>query len=476
MKVPVPEQLLPADELGRVHFIGIGGAALSGIAKIMARRGIEVTGSDDNDTPFLPALRELGVTCHLGYDAAHVAGADTVVVTTAAREDNPEVVEARRLGLRMLPRSAGLAAVMADRSVVAVAGTHGKTTTTSLLTMALLEAGADPSYAIGAVLVQTGSNAEAGEGELFVAEADESDGAFLVYRPHAAIVTNVEADHLDVWGTEEAYRAAFVEFLDTIDPDGFLVCVVDDPGAAVLADAARDRDREVIGVGESATADLRAVDLAFEGSTSRFTVVHGEEILGTVSLQIPGRHYVLDALAALTLGLRLGFRFEELARGLAGFTGSRRRMEAKGEAAGVRVYDSYAHHPVEIAGDLQAARSVAGDGRLVVCYQPHLVSRTRIFGAAMGHELGAADSVVVLDVYVAREDPDPEVTGALVAEAVPLPPQDVRFVPDQRDVAAALAEIARPGDLVLTLGAGTVTEVGPDLLALLTAREGRDGA
>lgn len=476
MRIPVPDELLPADRLGRVHFIGIGGAALSGIARIMAARGVPVTGSDDNDTPFLPALRELGVTCHLGYDAAHLGDADTVVVTTAAREDNPEVLEARRRGLRMLPRSAGLAAVMAGQRVLAVAGTHGKTTTTSLLTMALLETEADPAYAIGAVLVQTGSNAEAGSGDLFVAEADESDGAFLVYRPHAAIVTNVEADHLDVWGSEEAYRAAFVEFVDTVDPDGFLVCVADDPGAADLAAVARTTGREVITVGESAEADLRAVDVVLAGSTSTFTVKRGEQELGNVRLQIPGRHYVLDALAALALGLRLGFDFDALRRGLEGFTGSRRRMEAKGEAAGVRVVDSYAHHPVEIAGDLEAARSVAGDGRLVVCYQPHLVSRTRIFGTAMGEALGVADRVVVLDVYVAREDPDPDVTGRLVADAVPLPPEAVDFAPDLAAATDLLAGIARPGDLVLTLGAGDVTTVGPELLARLETRGGTDGA
>ena len=473
MRIPVPDVLLPAAELGRVHFIGMGGAALSAIAKIMAQQGLEVTGSDDNDTPFLPALRDLGVTCHRGYDAGNVGRADTVVITTAAREDNPEVLEAARRGLRMLPRSAGLAAVMAHKRVLAVAGTHGKTTTTSLLTMALLEAGADPSYAIGAVLVQTGGNAHEGSGELFVAEADESDGAFLVYRPHAGIVTNVEADHLDVWGTEEAYRAAFVEFVDTLDEDGVLVCCIDDPGAADLAGIARADGRTVIGVGEDESADLQATDLVFVGSMSRFTVQRGRHTLGTVELQIPGRHYVLDALAALALGLELGFDFEPLARGLGNFTGSRRRMEAKGEAAGIRVYDSYAHHPVEIAGDLQAARAVAGDGRLIVCYQPHLVSRTRIFGEAMGKALGAADAVVVLDVYVAREDPDPEVTGRLVSDSVPLPREAVRFVPERHDAAAVLAELVVPGDMVLTLGAGDVTEVGPDLLARLAA--GRTG-
>lgn len=472
MRLPVPEEIVAADRLGRIHFVGIGGAALSGIARIMAERGLPVTGSDDQETPFLPALRELGVSVRRGYAADHLGDADTVVVTTAAREDNPEVLEARRRGLLMLPRSAGLASVMQGRRVLAVSGTHGKTTTTSLLTMALLAAGADPTYAIGAVLVQTGSNAHDGSGDLFVAEADESDGAFLVYHPHAAIVTNVEADHLDIWGTEEAYRAAFVEFVDTIDPDGFLVCCVDDDGAADLATEARGRGCEVIGVGESETADLRARDLVFEGTTSTFTVLEADREHGTVRLQIPGRHYVLDALAALALGLRLGHSFDDLRRGLEGFTGSRRRMELKGEAAGVRVFDSYAHHPVEIAGDLQAARAVAGEGRLVVAFQPHLVSRTRIFGRAMGEALGAADEVVVLDVYLAREEADAAVTGRLVADAVPLPASAVTFVPTQDDVAAVLARKARPGDLVLTLGAGSVTEVGPEVLELLA--EGAD--
>ena len=470
MRIEVPEQILPADALGRVHFVGIGGAGLSAIARIMAARGLAVTGSDDQDTPFLPALRELGVTCHLGYDPAHLGDADTVVVTTAARDDNPEVLEARRRGLRVLPRSAGLAAVMAGSRVLAVAGTHGKTTTTGLLTSALLAAGADPSYAVGGVLTATGRNADAGSDDLFVAEADESDGAFLVYRPHAAIVTNVEADHLDNWGTEEAYHRAFDDFADTVDRDGFLVCVVDDAGAAALAATARADGLEVVTVGESEGCDLRVVDLVLEGTTSRCRVLRGDEELGELRLRIPGRHYVLDAVAALAMGLRLGYPFDDLTAGLAAFTGTGRRMEPKGEVGGVRVYDSYAHHPVEIAGDLLAARAVAGDGRVVAAFQPHLVSRTRIFGAEMGRALGAADEVVVLDVYVAREDPDPAVTGRLVADAVPLPADAVHYVPVLSDAAAVLAGCARPGDVVITLGAGDVTTVGPQVVALLEER------
>lgn len=467
MRIPVPDEILPAAELGRVHCVGIGGAGISAIARIMAARGLTVTGSDDQDTPFLPSLRELGVTCHLGYDAAHVGDADTLVVTTAAREDNPEVLEARRRGLRILPRSAGLAAVMAGSRVLAVAGTHGKTTTTGLLTSALLVAGVDPSYAVGGVLTATGRNADAGADDLFVAEADESDGAFLVYRPHAAIVTNVEADHLDNWGTEEAYHRAFEDFADTIDRSGFLVCVLDDPGAAQLARQARAQGLEVITVGESADADLRIHDLVLDGSTSTCRLSRAGGDLGELRLRIPGRHYVLDAVAALAMGLRLGCDADALVEGLGRFTGTGRRMELKGEAAGIRVYDSYAHHPVEIRGDLEAARALAGEGRVVAAFQPHLVSRTRIFGEAMGVALGAADEVVVLDVYVAREDPDPAVTGRLVSDAVPLAAEHVTYADSLAEAARALAERARPGDLVITLGAGDITGVGPQVLDLL---------
>ena len=449
MKVPVPDEILPADRLGRVHFVGIGGAGLSGIARIMLARGIEVSGSDGTDSPTLAALRELGATVYLGHAAEQVRGADTLVVSTAVQEDNPEYVEAVRLGLRVLPRSAALAAVMAGRRVVAVAGTHGKTTTTSLLTVALQAAGADPTYAIGGDLAATGVNAAEGTGDLFVAEADESDGAFLHYAPYAAIVTNVEADHLDNWGTEEAYVAAFDEFAATVADDGFLVCVVDDPGAAALAARQRAAGRRVVEVSAREPGALAGV-----------------------TLWSPGEHYLADALAALAAGAELGHGVDDLVRGIASYTGTKRRMERKGEAAGVRVYDSYAHHPTEIAGDLQAARAVAGEGRVLVAFQPHLVSRTRIFGVAMGEALGAADEVVVLDVYLAREEADPAVTGALVADAVPLPAERVAFVPRFDDVAAALVERARPGDLVLTLGAGTITHIGPRVLELLDARDG----
>lgn len=452
MRVPVPDVIEPADRLGRVHLVGIAGAGLSGIARIMLARGVPVSGCDGADSPTLLALSDLGASVSVGHDAAHADDADTLVVSTAVPDDNPDVVAATARGLRLLPRSAALASVMAGRRVVAVAGTHGKTTTTSLLTVALQAAGADPAYAIGGDLAATGVNAADGTGDLFVAEADESDGAFLVYDTWAAVVTNVEADHLDQWGTAEAYSAAFDQFAEGLHPDGFLVCCVDDPGAAALAERHRAAGRRVVTVGVRTAAD------------------YGPDALGDVELWSPGDHYVADALAALATGETLGFARADLLRGLASYTGTRRRMERKGEVAGVRVYDSYAHHPTEIVGDLQSARARAGEGRLVVAFQPHLVSRTRLFGEEMGHALGAADEVVVLDVYLAREAADPDVTGAVVAEAVPLPPHQVTFVPDLADVAAVLADRAAPGDLVLTLGAGSVTTVGPQLLALLEER------
>ncbi len=453
MRVPIPAEILIADRLGRVHFVGIGGAGLSAIARIMLARGITVSGSDGTDSPTLAALAEAGASVHVGHAASNLGAADTVVVSTAVPEDNPEVRAALTRGLRLIPRSAALASVLAGRRTVAVAGTHGKTTTTSLLTHALMAAGADPSYAIGGDLSATGVNAAEGAGDLFVAEADESDGAFLVYRPYAAVVTNVDADHLDQWGTPEAYAAAFTEFLDRIDPDGFLVTWADSEATARLAATALDKGLEVITYGTSPGADVGPADLGG-------------------GLQVPGEHYALNALAALAVGIRLGFDREELITGLRAWSGTKRRMEFKGEVAGVRIYDSYAHHPSEIRGDLQAAREVAGAGRVLVAFQPHLVSRTRIFGTQMGTELGAADEVTVLDVYLAREEADPQVTGALVAAAVPLPADRVRFEPDFDRVPEVVLRAAQPGDVVLTLGAGTVTGLGPRILDLLDRRVG----
>ncbi len=471
MRVEVPDPVVAAEDLGRVHFVGIGGAALSGLARIMAARGISVSGSDQADSAALSALRSLGVRCWVGHDARHVEDADTVVVSTAVREDNPEVVRARALGLRLWPRAAAVQSVMIGRRSVVVTGTHGKTTTTSMLTTALLAAGAEPSYAIGSTLTASGLNAAAGSGDIFVAEGDESDAAILAYTPVGAVVTNIDVDHLDYFGSREAYAAVFTEFLTRIQPGGFLVSCVDDPGAADLLQQARRQEMAVIGVGLGGGCDVQAVDVRFDGARSSFGVRRRDSFVGTIRLQVPGRHYVVDALAALTAGLELGFDFAPLAAGLETFVGSGRRMEAKGSHDGVAVYDSYAHHPVEIAADLEAARALAGSGRLVVCFQPHLYSRTKVFAQQMGEALSAADDVVVMDVYASREDPDPAVTGALVAAAVPLPAERVSFVPQWSAAAPEVVRRAAPGDVVITLGAGDVTSVAPLVIDLLEARK-----
>ena len=465
--VPAPAETLPPEQLGRVHFIGIGGAGMSGIARILLARGCPVSGSDAKDSVTLTALRALGADVRVGHSAAAVEAADTVVVSTAIRAGNPELVAARERGLRVIPRAAALASVMHGRRSIAIAGTHGKTTTTSLLTVALQHARTDPSFAIGGNLNESGANAHNGSGDLFVAEADESDGSFLLYEPFAAVVTNVEADHLDHYGTPEAVTAAFEAFVARVLPGGFVVLCADDQGSAALASVAAVRGTAVRTYGETPGSDLVLDDLRLAGLGSGFEAVWHGRRLGRVELRLPGRHNVLDAAAALTVGIELGLPFADLVSGLAAFAGTRRRFELKGAVRGVRVFDSYAHHPTELAADLRAARDVAGRGRVVVVFQPHLYSRTRFFAAAFGQALGLADEVVVMDVYAAREDPEPGVSGALVAAAVPLGPDHVTYQPSWSAVAGELVARTRPGDVVLTCGAGDVTMIGPEVLALL---------
>jgi UDP-N-acetylmuramate--alanine ligase len=463
---PVPS--LP--ELGAVHFIGIGGAGMSGIARILLARGVRVSGSDRRDTPTLLALRALGARVAVGHDPTHLGDADTVVVSTAIRADNPELVAARARGLRVLPRAVALAAVMAGRRSVAVAGTHGKTSTTSMLTVAVQACGADPSFAIGGDLNESGSNAHAGEGDVFVAEADESDRSFLLLSPFGAIVTNVEADHLDNYGDLAAVEAAFDRFLETVDPEGFVVVCADDPGAARLRGVRSTAQLRTYG--RAPDADLRLVDLQVLPDGTSYTAVLDGRDLGRVQIQVPGEHMALNSAAALLAGLELGLPADGLIEGLARFGGVHRRFELKGVVGGVRVYDDYAHHPTEVTAQLRAARAVAGGGRLIVAFQPHLYSRTREFAEGFGRALGLADEVVVMEVYGAREDPVPGVTGAMVADAVPLPADRVLFEPSWSAAAPALAARARPGDLVVTMGAGDVSMVGPEVLETLRVAEG----
>lgn len=451
--------------LERAHLVGVGGAGMSGIARILADRGLAVSGSDARDSPVLAGLAGRGVRTAVGHAAANLellaGGPTAVVVSTAVRPDNPEVIAARAVGIPVVRRADALAALMTGRRSVCVAGTHGKTSTTSMLTVALQRAGLDPSFAIGGELTGSGLGAHHGTGDVFVAEADESDGSFLAFSPHGAVITNLEPDHLDHHGTASAYTAVFDQFVDRIEPGGFLVVCVDDPGAAALA--ARVPLRRVVRYGRSDAADVRL------SAESAVRLIDGREV--PLTLAVPGEHMLLNAVAALAAGVELGVDPELLADGLAGYAGVRRRFERKGAVGGVVVYDDYAHHPTEVAAQLAAAREVVGDGRLVVVFQPHLYSRTAMFAAEFGAALAAADLVVVLDVYGAREDPAPGVTGELIAAAVP-DRAAVLYHPSRPTAAAFVAGVVRPGDLVITMGAGDVTAIGPELLTRLQESDG----
>lgn len=465
--------------LARVHLVGIGGAGMSGIARILLARGSEVSGSDAHDSRTVLALRAQGARIATGHAVENLAEEPpptAVVVSTAIRQDNPELVEARRRGITVLRRAEALAALMADHRVSCVAGTHGKTSTTSMLTVALQHCRLDPSFAIGGDLNDSGSNAHYGGGGVFVAEADESDGSFLVFAPSVAVVTNVEPDHLDHHGTESAYTTAFEEFVNRIEPGGVLIACADDAGSAALADRAEAAGVRVRRYGKSVGAPgsgghARIVGYRPDSDGGVATVELAE---GTVDLQVsvPGEHMAGNAVAALLAGLELGASLDGMLAGLAAFGGVRRRFEFRGRAGGVRVYDDYAHHPTEVAAQLEAARSVAGAGRLIVVFQPHLFSRTAAFAEEFAEALGAADFVVLLDVYGAREDPQPGVTGALIEDAISLPAERVRYEPSLTSVAPVVAELVRPGDLVVTMGAGDVTMLGPEILAEIERRGG----
>jgi UDP-N-acetylmuramate--alanine ligase len=455
--------------LERVHLVGIGGAGMSGIARILLDRGMAVSGSDAKESPTLMTLRAQGAHVAVGQYAANLDLLDgdptAVVVSSAIKAENPELVEARSRGLTVLHRSEALAALMEGHRVACVAGTHGKTSTTSMLTVALQHCRLDPSFAIGGDLNESGANAHHGAGGIFVAEADESDGSFLAFSPSVAVVTNVEADHLDHHGTVEAYNAVFESFVDRLVPGGVLVACVDDPGSAALALLAESRGVRVRRYGRAAADVTMTSYEPVDGGGLASILLDGSPV--EVRVAVPGEHMALNALGALVAGLELGAPLSGLLEGIAGFGGVRRRFEFKGRAGGVRVYDDYAHHPTEVAAQLQAARPTAQGGKLIVIFQPHLYSRTRMFATEFGKALGLADEVVVLDVYGAREQPEPGVTGRIIAEAVPLPATQVRFEPSFEKVPALVAGLATEGDLVLTMGAGDVTMLGAELIAAL---------
>lgn len=484
---PVP----PAHDLGAVHLIAIGGSGMSGVARMLLAGGVPVSGSDRSDSPALRSLEAAGARVHVGHDATHLGGADTVVISGAIPEDNPELAAARAAGLRVLHRAQGIASLLPGRDALAVAGANGKTTTSALATTALRAAGADPGYVIGAPLAQTGASADPGApGSPVVVEADESDGSFLAYRPRVAIVTNVQPDHLDFYGDVEAVERAYLDFTRTIRPGGLLVTHADDPGAARLAAAARAEGIRVVTWGEGEDADVRLTDVSSSGMQCAGTLTWDRDLgpvaAGTtlrLQVPVPGEHNVHNATAALLAATAgLGLPVGPVVDGLGQFSGAHRRFERVGEAAGVEVVDDYAHNAPKVAAVVRAARSAAAGRRVVVAFQPHLFSRTREFARGFADGLAGADVVVLLPVYGARETQEqfPGVTSGLLADLLRARPEgpEVHEVAGLDQAAPALAEIVRrdgsdaeASDLVVTVGAGDITRVGPQLLALLGRSE-----
>ena len=468
------------EQLGHVHFIGMGGAGMSAIARIMLGLGVTVSGSDAKASAGLNDLAALGAAVHVGHDRKNVAGVDTVVVSTAIRADNPELVAAQVAGLRVLHRSQALAASMAGDRVVAVAGTHGKTTTTSMITVMLRGAGVDASFAVGGTVQALGVNAAHGTADVFVAEADESDASFLNYSPSIAVVTNLEADHLDHYGTAEAVFAAFESFTALLPADGVLVACADDAGSARLAVLASAAGHRTVTYGFAEAADIRIVPGTGTGMETDTALAIPGTLLGAgavgiavpLHLQVPGAHNISNAAAAVAVALELGVNVQDATAALASFNGAARRFEAKGEGRGVRVFDDYAHHPTEVTAALKAARTVADGHKVHVLFQPHLFSRTREFAAAFAHALDLADTVAVLDIYPAREDPIPGVSSMLVTDDLSVP---IGYAPDPAAAVAALTGVAQAGDIILTVGAGDVTDYGPVLVAALNAGLGNAG-
>ncbi|NCZ56859.1 MAG: UDP-N-acetylmuramate--L-alanine ligase [Actinobacteria bacterium] len=448
----------------RVHFIGIGGAGMSGLARIALTHGAHVSGSDEKDSSVLAALAALGATVFSSHSAEHVNGADLVIYSNAISQSNAERVAAAAQNIPTYTRAQALALLMSQSISIAVAGTHGKTTTSSMLTVALQACGVDPSFAIGGTISASGSNAHRGTGEYFVAEADESDGSFIEYKPFGAIVTNVEHDHVDYFATPADVTAAFQEFARTISPEGFMVYCADDAGSLALGRWAQGIT--CISYGEHQESDLHIdqVELGAKGSRAR-ALWKGKSI-GHLELNVPGRHNIDNAAAALAVGLHLGLPTAALLAGLASFAGTGRRFELKGTVHGIRVIDDYGHHPTEIKVTLEAARRYAGDGRLLVIFQPHRYSRTQAFMSAFATALSLADYVSLLEIYAASEKPIPGVSSEVIAESM----ANGKYIPNFVDATDEMIEMAKPGDVIITLGAGDVSSLGPIIIEGLTKR------
>jgi UDP-N-acetylmuramate--alanine ligase len=452
-----------------VHLVGAGGAGMSALGTVLLERGHPVSGSDLTAGRQIEALRALGAEITIGHRQELPAGVDVVVVSTAVTADNPEIAAAHAAGLAVWRRAELLAALLVGRRGVLVSGTHGKTTTTAMLTVALQQAGLDPTFAIGGTLHDAGTSAHHGSGHLFVAEADESDGSFLVYRPEVAVVTNVELDHHDHWGSETELAGAFATFLARRRQGGIAVCGVDDAGGRRLAATAHP---PVVTYGLADDAQVRAHDLARERGATVFRVTADRTDLDRWRVRLPGAHNVVNALAVVAVAWALGLDLAAVRQALASFAGTHRRFQQVGHRRGVTVVDDYAHHPAEVRAVLAAARQSQPRGRIVAVFQPHLYSRTLALADDFGVALAGADMAVVTDVYGAREQPVPGVSGKLVADAVSAAGGRVSYVPNGVEIPEAVAELVEDSDLVLTLGAGDITETGPQILQRVEQRRG----
>lgn len=460
------KKLRELHDIKKIHFVGIGGAGMSPLAKVMCELGYEVTGSDREDSGVIRALRDLGAKITLGgQKGENVRGADAIVVSSAIPFDNPEVLAAKDLGIQKLHRSDINAALVNEYKGIAVAGAHGKTTTSAMLGVVLESAGVSPTIIVGGEVPDLGTNARLGSSEYLVSEADESDGSFLKLHPHIAVVTNVEDDHMDHYGTMENIIKAFTQFLENVDKEtGWAVLCFENEN---LRNIAGQLDRKYISYGIEQPADYNAENLTYEGTGIAFDVRHGEERLGHVSLNIPGRHNVLDALACIVTGLSIGVPFPKLAEGLARFHGAKRRFQTKGRDQDIWVVDDYAHHPTEIAATLKAAKETQ-PRRLVCVFQPHRYSRTQLLHEEFGRAFVAADKLVLTDVYAAGEAPLEGISGETILEEVNRQSgQDVTYIQDKTQLAGFLRQQVQPGDLIITMGAGDIYKTGEELVELL---------
>ena len=456
------------DGIRRAHFIGIGGYGMSAVARVLLDMGIKVTGSDVAENKLIKRLLERGAIVHIGHDASHVEGADLVVYSSSIPEENVERIEARRKGIPVLHRSQMLARLLNDRFGIAVAGAHGKTTTSSMIALALELCGKDPTFVIGGEILGLDGNAKAGKSMYVVAEADESDGTFLEYYPSIAVVTNVEQDHLENYdGDFNKLKRAYRQFLSQVKPDGLTVLCLDDPHLREIASQLHNR---VITYGIDRPADYNAVDIRRQGRQVSFRVVRGEEELGEMMLNVPGRHNVNNALAALIVCLETGLSFPEAAAALGRFQGAKRRFQLIGEVDGITVVDDYAHHPTEIRATLNGAKAMGK--RIVAVFQPQRFSRTYFLMEEFSRAFDQADEVIITDIYSPPgEKPIPGVTSDRLAQLVRQNSNpNTLYCPAKEDVLNTLLERIRPGDLIMTMGAGDIWRVAQDLVSRLGER------